>query len=524
MCIVTASSIDEWFEKISQYSMCMRHWHCHCGHGEARLTFRKSSVNETTLNFLELTNFLTELHAELCKLGNIAAVTLDLPNTGKLLAKCQLKLIMQHGEDTATSDLSPVLCISRLDAKKQVLTNFFSIFSECVCKNTDDQMLYPVENEVQFQSKIDGNLRQMVMAIPGLITNVYRDQRTCGSYACGLSDDICRALWLLHIPTLEQELLWMLEALAEKQAISKQVAIKVIQRRKMPMACSRSAHLYSLVIDMWHSLWEMSKQAPHLTTIIGWFSECVRQEATSTIPAERCILEAYQKCWRPLVNLLMVSPKDLPLPVCELYLHRIWEQLNKAVSTGTGMSTGLLFTLIQFSGWYYMSLILLLYGCESDMNVFLRVAWSYHDGIRNLPSTESLSEVKAFGSGLRAVMSKTHLEQRDIPTISTISSAEETSRCVISHILLLFMVCSEGGLSLTADIIHMATYSHDSDVQIASWLDAQEYCTAIGIHGNKASKIASLLETALATQGDNGDSTLHPADKLKNVLANVVRL
>ncbi|XP_014674386.1 PREDICTED: uncharacterized protein LOC106814568 isoform X3 [Priapulus caudatus] len=514
MCIVTASSIDEWFEKISQYSMCMRHWHCHCGHGEARLTFRKSSVNETTLNFLELTNFLTELHAELCKLGNIAAVTLDLPNTGKLLAKvceepfllinfdlciavyncllwflkpspvtqleseanqwsmCQLKLIMQHGEDTATSDLSPVLCISRLDAKKQVLTNFFSIFSECVCKNTDDQMLYPVENEVQFQSKIDGNLRQMVMAIPGLITNVYRDQRTCGSYACGLSDDICRALWLLHIPTLEQELLWMLEALAEKQAISKQVAIKVIQRRKM----------------------------------------------------ERCILEAYQKCWRPLVNLLMVSPKDLPLPVCELYLHRIWEQLNKAVSTGTGMSTGLLFTLIQFSGWYYMSLILLLYGCESDMNVFLRVAWSYHDGIRNLPSTESLSEVKAFGSGLRAVMSKTHLEQRDIPTISTISSAEETSRCVISHILLLFMVCSEGGLSLTADIIHMATYSHDSDVQIASWLDAQEYCTAIGIHGNKASKIASLLETALATQGDNGDSTLHPADKLKNVLANVVRL
>ncbi|XP_019645809.1 PREDICTED: Fanconi anemia group C protein-like [Branchiostoma belcheri] len=312
-----------------------------------------------------------------------------------------------------------------------------------------------------------------------------------------LSPHALCALWTLNSPSLEQDVLDMVETVTlHRPYISTEDMKTLIHSRGLPTACVLQPTVNNVTRQILRHVLEHSAGSPSVLNLLRVFNECFILELCKLQgQAPTSVLHlTYNMQQLPLVHLLILHPAGLSKATCQEHLKNIcrtiqtvqspgcqltWTQVTQAgvCPKAPGISCGpeSWYVLVQFGWWYSEACRLLLLSPVPPHSCLQYLACCH------LPQSPEQQQafmtcIQDVASTLHGLLPKIHPKSHDL--LYAVSANQQLDsparRAVIGQLLMLFLLHSVGGYGIADDILDMAVGDQDAERRLAVLLDTIE--------------------------------------------------
>nr|XP_054764350.1 Fanconi anemia group C protein-like isoform X1 [Lytechinus pictus] len=252
---------------------------------------------------------------------------------------------------------------------------------EIMCVEELSEMCLPLIGSASSKELVDRVLLLHPRSTEDQISQLFLERVTqtqACAYAPGQKNKICLSrealisLWLQYLPALEQEILLLLQAFSQRVPdIATDNALKLIHSRDLPTACARHRILYEAVDSCVQQVLWQTDGCRSVIRFVHLFQVAVSEAIQELNSPEYSVHRLFPQRLCPLVNLLMVDPRDIPQDIHGIHLTSIEATLkttivDPVVSNNPQELYKVWMTLVKFLHWYHAAVSVLILDDHVD--------------------------------------------------------------------------------------------------------------------------------------------------------------
>ncbi|KAL5016085.1 hypothetical protein ScPMuIL_005674 [Solemya velum] len=290
-----------------------------------------------------------------------------------------------------------------------------------------------------------------------------------------LTKKACLLLWTNYLPSLEMEVLEMMDA-ATSCLMLPYCLKDLIKKRNLPGCCAVRLQLFQAVCHMLHTLLTESGGNGRVREVVSVFLQCVLEESM-TFSIAQTLFQMYRMHsfnLQPLINLLSIDPKGLS---CDTASHHIKQIIQCLHGDHVSIDNTSSLWLLQFQQWSNEAVLACLHCDKKLMEPCIDLMLWFNQTQKD----ENYIALKDYLNNavgcLRSLMLKDSLKESDIRNATAFTNRpelESTFIVEIGKILIAFLFSSSAGMSIAGFLLKMITRSESPHQHLVTILTSQQ--------------------------------------------------